>query len=387
MSFIDRRNQLLLNVLLFLLFLNILLNFITPVFQVYFGLVNTSGVTLIIYSMTLIIFFYMTIRYRLFSIKKIIIYTFIMFIMLFNYVFYENSREYIASENMILIYLFFLPICIFMISSITNWGNILTISSKYSKWAIIISVLILVLNLSDSLNYMEFSYGLLPFMCLLLVDSLENYKFSKVLYLISGSIVLLLFGARSPLLFLICLLVYWVITNLSKTKGLIVSLTITASVFFVLSNIGLIFEYLSKVNIKMNSYILSNLLAGEFFASDSRVFIYDESKEIIKNMGFKMYGLFGDRMLTTGVYSHNIIYEVLISFGWILGMVFLLGLLGTILTAYIVSKKERLIVIAFTFALFARYFISGSFVMEQMFYIYISIMIAFILANKKKRVI
>ncbi|WP_214714318.1 hypothetical protein [Exiguobacterium sp. s151] len=261
-------------------------------------------------------------------------------------------------------------------------------SNKYSKLAIILSILILALDLSSTLNYMEFSYGLLPFLCLMLIDCLENFKISKLIYLISGVIVLLLFGARSPLLFLILLLIYWVITTLSKRRGIIVSFVISISIFFLLININLIFEFLSGINSKMNSYVLSNLLSGDFFSSNSRLLIYEESREMIKSMGFSMYGLFGDRLLLTGVYSHNIIYEFLISFGWFFGISMLLVMLFIILKAYFTSDRNgKLLIVAFTFALFARYFVSGSFVMEQMFYIYVAILIAFISGNKKKRIV
>ncbi|WP_218970391.1 hypothetical protein [Cytobacillus gottheilii] len=149
-----------------------------------------------------------------------------------------------------------------------------------------------------------------------------------------------------------------------------------------------IFRYLSGVNSKMNSYVLSNLLAGEFFSSSSRIHIYEESRAIIGNMGLSMYGLFGDRNMSSGVYSHNIIYEILISFGWFFGVIVLTALLTIILKAYFSSSKNgKLLVVTFSLALFARYFISGSFVMEQMFYIYVAIMISIIIGNKKKRVV
>ncbi len=388
MCFADRRNRMLINILLFILFLNIFLNFISPFIQIFMGVSSTSNITLVIYTITLLVCLYRIIQYRLFTINKVLFYISIMIFFMFHYFLFANSRLYLLSDNMILIYVFFLPLCIFMVSSIKEWDEFIKISYKYSVWAIILSMFILTLGLNRSLNYMEFSYGLLPFLCFLLFNCLENYRITKLLYLVVGVIVLLLFGARSPLLFLIVLLLYWMITNLSRIKGIFVTIVVGLCLFLVSLNMEFIFRYLSGVNSKMNSYVLSNLLAGEFFSSSSRIHIYEESRAIIGNMGLSMYGLFGDRNMSSGVYSHNIIYEILISFGWFFGVIVLTALLTIILKAYFSSSKNgKLLVVTFSLALFARYFISGSFVMEQMFYIYVAIMISIIIGNKKKRVV
>lgn len=386
MIYEEHKNKIFINILCTVLFLNVFLNFLIPLVRVYFGFSSTSLLTIALYLIMLMYFIYIGYKFKVYNLFKLFIYFLIMFIFIINYLYFENARMYLISENMILIYVFFIPISIFFVSNIKNWNDLFEISRKYSKAAIILSTLVLILNLNSELNYMEFSYGILPFICIMLIDCLESYKFSKLIYLVCGLLVLLLFSARSPLLFLIMLLIYWLLTNLSKLKGFITTVVIISFILLVIFNADSLFLYISNINSEMNSYVLSNLLNGDFFNSDTRIIIYEESKRIISNMGFHMYGLFGDRNLTSGVYSHNIIYEVLISFGWILGSIFLFLIVFIILSAYFLEKNEKLILALFSFSLFARYFISGSFVMEQMFYMYIAIAISFILSNITVRI-
>ena len=128
------------------------------------------------------------------------------------------------------------------------------------------------------------------------------------------------------------------------------------------------------------------MLNGELLISSTRSLIYEQANYALKNMGLSIYGLFGDRLFVDSIYVHNIFYELLLSFGYIFGGISIIALLVLIIKAIMFNKNNNLKIIAilFTTSLFLRYLVSGSFVIEGNFYIYIAIMINICINSKEK---
>jgi len=126
-----------------------------------------------------------------------------------------------------------------------------------------------------------------------------------------------------------------------------------------------------------DSRFLTKMLNNQLLESNTRNAIYDEARYALENMGFGMYGLFGDRLVVSSVYVHNIFYEILLSFGYVFGTLFILLLIFIITKAIVFNKDtiSKVFALFFTAAFFLRFFVSGSFVIEGDFYLYIAAML------------
>ncbi|MGU8312496.1 hypothetical protein ACV3RX_10685 [Clostridium perfringens] len=136
-----------------------------------------------------------------------------------------------------------------------------------------------------------------------------------------------------------------------------------------------------------DSRTLEKLLNYELFISNSRNQIYDYANIELMNLGIRMNGIFGDRVALKKydpniVYVHNIFYEVLLSFGFLLGSTFFIIFIVKFLFT-IISKKDFMLkqMVIFYFCLiFIRLLVSGSFVIEGDFTILI-----FLLFNRNAK--
>ena len=91
-------------------------------------------------------------------------------------------------------------------------------------------------------------------------------------------------------------------------------------------------------------------------------------------MGLSISGFFGDRSFCLGyAYPHNIIYEILMSFGWIFGIISILFYAYELLRAFFHNKEVTIFIFL---TLFTRYFISGSYLTEGRFWITTALIIA-----------
>lgn len=377
----NKKNYLYINYLSLTIFITILLNFINIGLMVVFNIQNTKIVTFFVYA--IVLFFSMLTVYKNndFTIKKILIYFLFLLFFQINHIFFKNSRNYLSETNMFLIYLFFLPISIFIIGSISNWDYFTSVFSKYARYAIILGTLSIVFfGISDYIDYMQFSYSLLPFILVLYYSFRKNGTTIDFIFFIIGFIDIIVFGARATILFSFAfILIYEFLFFLGDdVLNKIFKLSFFCFAGFVLlilsTNIKRILELFAELT---GSRFLTKLFEHQILKSTARNLIYSEAIEAIKKMGFRIYGLFGDRMVVNSTYVHNIFLEFLLSFGIVFGSIFIIILLSLIFKATIFKSDTNLRFIAtlFTFAFFLRFLISGSFVIEGNFYLYVAIIL------------
>lgn len=377
----EKRNISYLNSLAWVLLISVVLEFVNTVLKQRFSLTSTTQITLAIYSIVLIMSMFKVLKYKGFKVKGVITYFLILMFFAINYVMFENSQTYLLDKNMLLIYLFYIPISIFVIGSIKDWNEALNIFQKFAYFAVFLSTLgITVVGYSDFLSYMEFSYSLLPFISILYYAFRQNLKLINLIAFLVGFIDILVFGARAPILFLLVFIVLYEIIRLRESKILpkITMILICILLVMVLTLFNdKIIHFVIRIAELTNSRFLIKMLNRELLISHTRSLIYEEANYALKNMGLNIYGLFGDRLLVNAIYVHNIFYELLLSFGYIFGLISILALLFLIAKAIVFNKDTTLKIMAilFTTALFLRYLVSGSFVIEGNFYIYIAIML------------
>ena len=125
---------------------------------------------------------------------------------------------------------------------------------------------------------------------------------------------------------------------------------------------------------------------------NGRETIYELCKAGISKMGFKIGGLFGDRIYLSNYmpvgsyktnYAHNVFYEIFLSFGWIFGTALIGYILFNSMKTFFSNNysKDYQISVSFFFSLiFMRLIVSGSFLIEGQFILFL-----FLLMNRFRR--
>lgn len=363
---INETNERVILALSFVLFLPILFDFITSVTQ---G--NSSVYTYFLYIATLAITLF---KFRNCITQKSVLALIILYIIVgINYVAFPESVEYISSTQSVLLLVFFLPLAFLIFKNITDWSSFVRIASFFCLPAILIGVYILLFtDVSSALRddalftYMEFSYALLPFVCLSFARYYESKNRIYLLLFVVGEAEMLAYGCRAALLYsiLFVALVEFMDFKRHKTQLFLFFLVVVAIVL----SFDTIISYLVSVDLFSNSYFLKNLVSGDLFEHSTRIEIYDNCQRRLSTMGMEISGLFGDRAYCGSVYPHNIIYEVLMQFGWVLGSGILLYYLILFLKS-VSHSNTRIIVLFFFCAVVCRFFVSDSYLQNGQFWI------------------
>lgn len=363
---INNINERMVFALSFVLFLPILFDFITSVTR---G--NSSVYTYVLYIATLFLTLF---KFRSSITQKSVLVLIALYIVVgINYVVFPESIEYISSTQTTLMLVFFLPLAFLIFKNITDWSSFVRIASFFCLPAILIGVYILLFtDVSSALRddalftYMEFSYALLPFVCLSFARYYESKNRIYLLLFVVGEAEMLAYGCRAALLYsiLFVALVEFMDFKRHKTQLFLFFLVVVAIVL----SFDTIISYLVSVDLFSNSYFLKHLLSGELFDHSTRVEIYDNCQRRLSTMGMEISGLFGDRAYCGSVYPHNIIYEMLMQFGWVLGSGILLYYLILFLKS-VSHSNTRIIVLFFFCAVVCRFFVSDSYLQNGQFWI------------------
>ena len=364
---------------IFQLFLmKIAISFVSPLIGVY-GFGSAGAITFIFYGLMLLKFIKLIYTLKALRISDFVILTMIYLIFILNYIIFPNTRQYFINQEMILIYIMFIPICVVGVTKIDVWDNFFNIGLKYSYAGVIISILIFLGNLVSNLNYMELSYSILVLSGVVAIKASQDYNIQDILVLILYSILMISYGARTPVLLLFTLFFIGLLINDNKKKNAI-GISFFAVVLSLLWNMGILEKILFTFSNNLNSYVITRFLNGSFFTSNERMDLYNAASKFVLNMGFGINGLFGDRQLAGEFkqpYIHNFVYEILISFGWIIGGISLILLFIKITKIFMFSNKIKQKVLIYSLVvLFGRYIVSGSFVIEWRFYIFLGIIAA-----------
>ncbi|MGM1387817.1 hypothetical protein [Bacillus cereus group sp. BceL293] len=380
-SVLEKKNIAYIKSLGWTIILGVIIEFINTISVQQFHTSSTSALTFLIYAIVLMIIMSKVLKYKGFYLKGVLVYFLILTFFLLNYMIFENSRLYLLETNMLLVYFFFIPIAIFVVSKINNWNVALSILCKFAYLAVLLSTMgIVLVGYVEHVSYMEFSYSLLPFIMILYCALRTKFTIINLVALLASFTNVLVFGARAPILYLLVFIVLYEFIKLRKSgiiPVIICAMAVILSLILLFSFSNEILILLMKLEELTDSRFLTKMLNNQLLESNTRNAIYDEARYALENMEFGMYGLFGDRLVVSSVYVHNIFYEILLSFGYVFGTLFILLLIFIITKAIIFNKDtiSKVFALFFTAAFFLRFFVSGSFVIEGDFYLYIAAML------------
>lgn len=347
-----------------------------------------SPVTIWLY---VVVFIITILKCKTIKISDITILMIVYVIFAFNYLLFDDTRKYMLEQDMLLIYFFFIPIGVFVFKEIQSWNDYERILYPFSVVSVLLNTLVFVFRDQGGLSYMEVSYSLLPFLAILYScsrnDTNNKNRVVSLIFFVVGTVEIFSFGARGPMLFLLIFILLYEILREDVASYKKILLFVFGSVFgiLVIAIISIfsksIIEYLSNSKIFENSYILQHLSNGGFFQHETRNNIYQRCLRRIESMGMEVSGLFGDRYYCGSVYPHNIVFELLMSLGWIFGLISILLLLILILRSVFIKEKRTVAAFLIT-TLFLRFFVSGSYLIEGKFWVFLFALIS--LQHKKK---
>lgn len=223
-------------------------------------------------------------------------------------------------------------------------------------------------------EYISAAYALLPSVIILFWYALETHKRYNIALSLYSVFILFAFGNRGSVLCVVLfVLLYFVYQNIKKVKIWQMS--------FVLVGVGIIISYideillffqlaLGRLGFSTRFFDMIEGGVGEDASSQGRLYYYSKALKALDSENYMGLGMAGDRIPLNGGYSHNIIVESIVSYGYVFGPLFLLLLFGLIF--YSIRKVKNQDQTIFIFVLicigFIPTFISGSYVDNTTFY-------------------
>ena len=374
----DKRN-------IYCLSITFLLIILKPAYECILFLMDMVGLSVVLrmhdlYMAVIVFFCFITVRFKL-PLKNLV--TVLLVLVFYGISFLwtnEDARQFFYSSDVSAILLVVIPVSFICTARTYEWKRF------FNKRVFLITVdLILLISLVFKLNnysfsdYMSFSYNLLPLWGICLISAFYYKHRWQWLFFAIGVYGGIVYGARGPILWLLILTMFlWIIIavdDINKRKLsnflplLLLAVTVVVLIQYVLPMI-------INTDFSNTSYVLRRLRRNSFFEDNSRAYIYEECKRTISNMGLSIPGLFYDRtVLPGGKYAHSFFYEILITFGWVLGIPIILLLLYFIIKTISEQNNEGLVfAVFFCCTFFFRYFISGSIFDEPQFWEFLAMM-------------
>lgn len=312
-----------------------------------------------------------------------------------------NVTEYMITDShslfsspVIMLCTIYFPVFLILLTSV-NLDNLINIAVNYSAVIIVLSAIAFVnyvfVQRQSMPDYMTFAYMIVTPIMICAISVIQGRKLN-LLWAVIGYILILVGGCRGALLtvslfFLFCFIKFF--TTRGKAKTFIIKCIVALMAILVLINLNNILNGMALIleGFGYKSRVFASLTGtsygGEtntFFSGDGRNDIWKMSWNHVRIIG---YGLFGDRTVVkneynNASYAHNWLLEMLVSFGWILGLLAIAFVLWIVLKSIIVANRSKnTTLVLLSYAVFCiimvKHFISASFASSIDFWFYLGI--------------
>ena len=314
---------------------------------------------------------------------------FVMVLWLLSYLVFPNNREVLTKEIIYSLTTQLLPIFIITLS-VKDYKRLLESLRITSMIVTICALIYLILGLKDQLQigYMEFAYQLMFSALFLFIYAVKYKNKIDIIMSLSGIMMIFVLGSRGAMVGVIAGIVFYFLNKKrASVKRTALYFSITGIFYLVFSKflvvIGNINIILQSINI--NSRTINLLLENEIINSSGRGSLYDQSISALENNLFIGTGMAGDRAVL-GIYTHNLFTELLLSYGVILGSVFIFALIYHLISSLFHKNKNEIYYIffvAFFSSGFMKLMFSWSYLMEPIFFVMIAL--SFLIRKKNRK--
>lgn len=263
---------------------------------------------------------------------------------------------------------------------------------KFARFGVIVAAFTYLLLTASSfgINYddMVYAYTICFFVCFLIAV----HKKHDMFFILIGTVCVFIAGTRGPLVCIIiaALLKHFIMKKRAKkVGGFVVAgvatllVVITDSFGFLINKFGDFLASLGFTDLRIIDYFN----AGDLSDSSGRSDLYKDVIGGIFKKPFFGYGLGGDRIIVGGDriildqeerYSHNIILEILASFGIFIGVVFIILLaVAFFKSMYSKSRHMQMLSITFFSAVIIQLMFSSTMLNSKALFVFIGMYIVY----------
>ena len=281
-------------------------------------------------------------------------YVFTFFVLLVHSLIFPDNVLYLKQS----VGRFLLPILlpIFLaVASIRNF-QILIDTLYFVSWCTFVLALIYVAmfftgdSVFESYN-MGFSYGLLiPTLSLYIRKNFWSVVASFVMFLIIVAL-----GSRGAAFIIVMYFIYDLFICNKKHFSLFVAVGIGGYLL-----LPLFVELLANLGITSRTLLL--LLSGDINSDSGRSYLYQRCFESLIQSPIIGLGLFGDRVILSGIYCHNFLLEIAINFGIPIAITLIMWLFLQVTIRYFYCKPaNRSFLVIIVLAVLVKLLVSGSY--------------------------
>lgn len=225
---------------------------------------------------------------------------------------------------------------------------------------------------------MSASYDTLPSIMYVIYWAVTNKGVKNWIIAFAASSVSFVFGTRGPILAIIIFLSIGMVYKVLKMKNVVVKfviiLTILVSIAYIVSGDKLVnlAMYLSEKfgEIGFSTRIFDFIIEDQIAESKGREILNETVFTAVKQNPVWGYGFMGDRAVI-GFYTHNIILEILCSYGIYFGGSLLIIMVTFPIVTFLKNRRETesWFLLMLVCMVFVKLLFSGSYVYEPYFYL------------------
>lgn len=287
-----------------------------------------------------------------------------------NAVYLFTSWMDYSTNPVYVIFLYSLPGYIFM-RKLKQYDYLILYMKYFSYIVVCMSILVFLFSRdSAAAQYMTFSYNMLTQLFFLIVYTPNKNRTVHYIIVACGIFVFLFGGARgATIALLIAGIMFYLLSHklTSKTIGVIFLTTICVG-FFIIFKKQILVAISELLEIfSLNSRTFYMLLNGEILSDSNRLELYQIAWE---NIGILGKGFMGDRVILKS-YPHNLFLEILVQFGWIVGLIIWCFICYCIIGGLFKKEKAEFVFICLLIPCgFIKLMMTGSYLnQEPAFYI------------------
>ncbi|TWE04180.1 O-antigen ligase-like membrane protein [Peribacillus frigoritolerans] len=361
----------------------------------YFNITDTGMGVLVNIISKLIVCLFFLISFSIVVKKNITLLLFIyvlsVFIFALNYLFFHQNTEYL--NEVFFQYFFICLLCFIYSYSLSDMKIFNEVVEKTSYLLYLIGLCMGILIFSGKMSVGTYNisigyYLLLPTI-IYIKKFLESLKVKYLLLSLFPIIIILAIGSRGPLMCIGLYIFLYHLINLKKVtfKKLMFYMSCTIIIVPCLIYFDDILISISSVlnEFGINSRSLMLITSGEVANTTGRDSISTEVLNQVKDHPFTGIGVTGDRFYT-GTYSHNILLEIISSFGIIIGSLLIIFL--TFIVICVLASKNKVrsnqFLIWFTVGIIPL-FVSSSYLIYYQFWIFLGLSIKFLKETNRKK--
>lgn len=278
--------------------------------------------------------------------------------------------------NLILRILFSSILCLLIVNELKNPKSLVETLLKTARPLLVIMLLGFLINLyiirtEWNTNKMPFSYMLLAPTLLEIWKMKRHFKVFDLLLVLISFIILVIFGSRGPIFALIIYLILFLFLFSSAKRKFMYTLLLILVGIMLFSYIPntLNFFYNMGLSLGVESKLLSLITQNDVFFDNGRFELFETTWNLIIASPLTGKGVFSDRYFLNNTYPHNLLFELLLNYGLILGSVIVIGIIYGITKSLLSKNVVYKELILFLFILgFVPLLFSGSFWTQKEFF-------------------